>query len=238
VDEVLPVAMTVGMHPVVLCPAGGRAAEGRVMVWGDVTRGLVSDIDDTVMVTWLPRPFLAAWNTFVLRETARREVGGMAVLYREFVAAHPGAAMVYLSTGAWNAAPVLRRFLHRHGFPDGPLLLTDWGPSNTGWFRSGRDHKREQLDRLARELPGVRWLLVGDDGQHDPELYEAFAGRFPDSVDAIALRQLTIAEQVLSRGAPVPPTEADDGGVPSTVIRVNGHDGHALLEQLRRRGVL
>jgi phosphatidate phosphatase APP1 len=46
--------------------------------------------------------------------------------------------MFYLSTGAWNVAPAVRRFLGRHGYPQGPMLLTDWGPTNTGWFRSGR----------------------------------------------------------------------------------------------------
>ena len=40
--------------------------------------GIVSDIDDTVMVTALPRPFLAAWNTFVLDEHARGAGGARA----------------------------------------------------------------------------------------------------------------------------------------------------------------
>ena len=46
------------------------------------TFGLVSDIDDTVMITALPRPFIAAWNTFVRHEQARHIVPGMAPLYR------------------------------------------------------------------------------------------------------------------------------------------------------------
>ena len=44
------------------------------------------------MVTALPRPLLAAWNTFVLDEHARMAVPGMAVLYERLVTAHPGAA--------------------------------------------------------------------------------------------------------------------------------------------------
>ena len=45
-------------------------------------------------------------------------------------------------------------------------ILTDWGPTNTGWFRSGQQHKRSSLRRLARDFPHIQWLLIGDDGQH------------------------------------------------------------------------
>ena len=92
----------------------------------------------------------------------------------------PGAPIFYLSTGAWNTAPTLTRFLARHGYPAGPLLLTDWGPTNTGWFRSGQEHKRAALHRLAREFPQIRWILVGDDGQHDPKIYGDFARDRPE----------------------------------------------------------
>ena len=74
--------------------------------------------------------------------------------------------------------------------------MTDWGPTNTGWFRSGQEHKRAALHRLAREFPHIRWILVGDDGQHDPRIYGDFARDRPDLVEAIAIRELTPAEQV------------------------------------------
>src|SRR5699024_2830174 len=83
--------------------------------------------------------------------------------------------VISVSTGAWNTAPHLMRFIRRHGFPPGPLLLTDWGPTNSGWFRSGPEHKRAQLRRITRELPHIRWVLVGDTGQKDPVLYRDFA---------------------------------------------------------------
>jgi phosphatidate phosphatase APP1 len=166
--------------------------------------GVVSDVDDTVMVTALPRPLLAAWHTFVLDEHARMAVPGMAVLYERLANAHPGAAVFYLSTGAWNVAPALNRFLARHLYPAGPLLLTDWGPTNERWFRSGREHKQATLVRLAEEFPHVRWLLIGDDGQHDKEIYSQFAATHPDHVAAIAIRQLSPTQAVLAGSLPTP----------------------------------
>lgn len=181
--------------------------------------GIVSDVDDTVMVTALPRPFLAAWNTFVLDEHARTPVAGMAVLYERLMREHPGAPIIYLSTGAWNVAPTLTRFLERNLYPRGTLLLTDWGPTHDRWFRSGREHKRTNLERLAREFPDLRWLLIGDDGQHDEALYGAFATAHPGNVAAVAIRQLSPGEAVLAGGrshgtdvdAPVPWFSAPHG---------------------------
>jgi phosphatidate phosphatase APP1 len=208
----LPTPLDPGRHPVRLTASDGSHTDTEVFVVGrDVTFGVVSDIDDTVMDTRLPRPFIAAWNTFVLHPRARHAVPGMADFYARLRERHPDAPFVYLSTGAWNTATTLRRFLDVHGFPQGPLLLTDWGPTNSGWFRSGAAHKRAQLDRLVGELPSVRWLLVGDDGQHDPQIYARTAERHPRHVEAIAIRQLTPAQQVLAHGLPVPVVERPHG---------------------------
>lgn len=197
-----------GWHEVRLSAPDAGAVEAAVRIVGSSERfGIISDIDDTVISTHLPRPLIAAWNTFVRHEAARHVVPGMATMYRALLEEHPDAPIVYLSTGAWNTAPTLTRFLKRHGYPLGPLLLTDWGPTNTGWFRSGQEHKRSCLHRLAEELPNVRWVLVGDDGQHDPRIYGDFAEQRPDRVEAVAIRQLTPTEQVLSHGIPVPNDE-------------------------------
>ena len=205
---------------------------------GDATFGLVSDIDDTVITTMLPRMFLAAWNTFVKHEGNRRVVPGMAPLYRELLSAHPGAPCVYISTGAWNTAPSLTRFLRGHGYPVGPLLLTDWGPTNTGWFRSGSEHKRQCLDRLVRDFPGIKWVLVGDDGQHDVTVYSDFAEARPECVEAVAIRQLTPTEQLLSHGVPVPTDELSSRStrVPREIPIFYAPDGFGLLKILRQAG--
>jgi phosphatidate phosphatase APP1 len=203
-----------------------------------VQTGLVSDIDDTVMVTMLPRPLVALRNAFLVRERARRPVPGMASLYAALRDAHPDLFVVYLSTGAWNTAAALSGFLARHGYPPGPLLLTDWGPTQTGWFRSGQQHKREQLRRLFEELPEVRWLLVGDDGQHDPVVYAEAAAAAPDRVLAVAIRQLSATEQLASHGTPVPKRGQAAGAAVSPQAPVTATDGFGLRGLLHERDLV
>ncbi len=181
------------------------------------------------MVTALPRPLLAFWNTFVVKEANRRPVPGMAVLYNRIQ--EPDAFAVYLSTGAWNVARAISRFLERHAYPRGPLLMTDWGPTADSWFRSGQDHKHRELRRLIADFPHLRWVLVGDDGQHDPQLYEELADEAPEALRMVLIRQLSTVEQVLTHGSPLPP-ENQALHAPSPVPWLHGPDGSALLAQL------
>jgi phosphatidate phosphatase APP1 len=205
VDCVVPANLASGWTTVRLSAEGAEPVEAPVRVVDPAVRfGIVSDVDDTVMVTALPRPLLAAWNTFVLDEHARMAVPGMAVLYERLATAYPGAPVLYLSTGAWNVAPTLTRFLSRHLYPAGPLLLTDWAPTHDRWFRNGREHKRVTLARLADEFPDIRWLLIGDDGQHDEEIYAEFAAAHPDNVAAVAIRRLSPTQAVLAGAFPTP----------------------------------
>ena len=206
--------------------------------------GIVSDVDDTVIVSMLPRLLTAAKHAFVDRVSSREAVDGMAEFLTDAAQSHTTAPnpshapVLYLSTGAWNVVPALRSFLERAHFPTGCFLMTDFGPSNTGWFRSGPEHKRRELRRLSRMLPHVRWLLVGDDGQHDPEIYAEFARECPHQVAGIAIRSLSEFEQFMSHGtfdAMVPDALWT---VPEQIPVWYGSDGHALLANVRGRGGL
>ena len=233
VDARVEVSLSPGWHEISITVEGSTVIAPIYIVDPAAEFGLVSDIDDTVMVTALPRPFLAAWNTFVLDEHARRPVPGMSVLYERLKREHPGAPVIYLSTGAWNVAPTLNRFLERNLYPQGTLLLTDWGPTHDRLFRSGQLHKRESLRRLAEEFPQMRWLLVGDDGQHDPQLYEEFAHEFPQNVAGIGIRQLSTSEAVLAGGRSSSRPEATPG-----VPWYYSPDGAGLSDQLSEAGIL
>lgn len=234
IDTVLPASLAPGWQTYEVTVEGSAPIENRTFVVGpDVRFGVVSDVDDTVMVTALPRPLVAAWNSFVVDEHARQPVPGMAVLMERLVRENPGAPVVYLSTGAWNIAPTLMRFLRRHLFPPGAMLLTDWGPTHDRWFRSGKAHKGDNLRRLAQEFPHVRWLLLGDDGQHDDATYTAFASEHPDKVAAVAIRRLSPTEAVLAGGR----TAVNDHSAVA-IPWVTESDGAGILERLEEVGVI
>ena len=235
IDVVVDVDLEPGWHRVIMSSEGSDAAVALAFVVDpETTFGVVSDIDDTVMVTALPRPLLAAWHTFVVNEHARATTPGMPVLYERLSSRYPGAPFIYLSTGAWNVAPTLTRFLSRNLYPAGALLLTDWGPTADSWFRSGREHKRSSLERLTREFPQIKWLLVGDDGQHDESIYRDFVAQHPDNVAAVCIRQLSPSEAVLAGSSFRGHTPTGDSAVPW----LRGSDGAGLADKLERVSVL
>ena len=237
VDTVIEVDLPPGWHTAELSSEGSTPTPAAINIVDPAARfGIVSDIDDTVMVTALPRPFLAAWHTFVVNEHARATTPGMPVLYERLATAHEQTPVIYLSTGAWNVAPALTRFLSRNIYPKGALLLTDWGPTADRWFRSGRDHKRQSLERLATEFPNIKWLLVGDDGQHDESIYAEFASSHPENVAAVCIRQLTPGEAVLAGSSTVnrEPTAATI----SQATWLYGNDGSELATQLATLGLI
>lgn len=233
VDAVIPGDFSPGTVEIEMWTEDSLVDTATVRIIGqEQTFGIISDVDDTVMVTALPRPLLAAWNTFVLDEHARSPVAGMAVLYDRLIYMRPNSPIIYLSTGPWNVAPTLKRFLGRNLYPEGPLLLTDWGPTTTRAFRSGHEHKRSSLERLARDFPHMKWLLIGDDGQHDEQIYGGFVENHPNNVAAVAIRRLTVGEAVWAGGR----STADGRG--KGVPWVYANDGAGLASKLTERGII
>lgn len=237
IDMVIPGDYEPGPVEIELWTSDSLVDRATVTIIGEDQRfGIISDIDDTVMVTALPRPMLAAWNTFVLDVHARTPTPGMNVLSERILTSfgRSETPVVYLSTGPWNVAPTLARFLGRNLYPAGPLLLTDWGPTPERIFRSGLEHKVSNLDRLAREFPDIKWILVGDDGQHDEQIYGEFTSRHPDRVLAIAIRQLSTSEAVLAGGRAASAHWRKNAPVPW----VYAPDGAGLAKQLTEGGIL
>ncbi|MFP7696701.1 App1 family protein [Trueperella sp. LYQ143] len=228
-----------GWHEARITPAAGEAITAPVMIVSpEAHTGLVSDVDDTIVVTWLPRAMLAAWNSFVLHTNTRQPVPGMAEFYGDLLAPTPDAPVFYLSTGAWNTYSTMLHFIQRNALPIGPMLMTDWGPTPTSLFRSGQEHKKTQLRNLLIMFPDIKWYLVGDDGQHDPLIYDDLAREYPHRVRGIALRTLNPVEQVLSHGTMDATSsfrqdrDIEQGGVP--IIRgATGFDLRTQIDHIR-----
>jgi phosphatidate phosphatase APP1 len=215
VDVDVPLVLPPGVDTVHYAVDGREPVPGKVLVASpDATVGVVCDIDDTAWITGIRHPLRAAWRTFFRSSSGRRAVPGTAALLRTVVGSQRHPAVVYLSNGPWNMAGPVGRFLDRNGFPAGPLLMTDWGPTGDRLFRDGQAHKGGSLERLARDLPWVTWVLVGDDGEHDPDIYADFVRRHPGRVAAVAIRQVHIAGDTDARTETVegvPFVRAPDG---------------------------
>ena len=156
--------------------------------------GIISDVDDTIMITQAPVLWKAAWNLLFLDPEKKASVPGMSVLFTKLADLFPDAPFFYLSTSPWNVEGSIRHFIANHGFPEGPLLLRDLDPRPKTFIPTGPQHKLEFAEQLMGDFPDMKFILVGDDGQKDPTTYATIARRYPGRVLAIAIRQLSPRE--------------------------------------------
>ena len=180
--------------PETVFPPGRHEAEVRV---GDVRAGavvlvvapeapflLVSDFDDTVAVSHVTDSRKLAASVFLENAETQPAVPGMAALYRCF--AGVGAPIAFVSGSPVQLAPRLARFLEKNGFPPAALHLR-----NMGWETVRGGYKEPALARLASRFPELRFVLVGDSGERDPEIFAAFRRANPGRVLRAYVRKAT-----------------------------------------------
>lgn len=212
------------------------------VVGEDERTGIISDVDDTIMLTMVPEPLQALRYVLVEHSSRRQSIAGMSALLKELQilglqvlppsSYTPLPPVFYLSNGARNVASTLRRFLARERFPQGNILLRPWGISERGLPPRGVDHKLSEFARIRKLLPNMRWFLVGDNGEYDPYIYQRIAAENPDAVLGILIRTLSGTEHFALHGTPRPHPQGIETK-PDVALELQGRSGFALLKQVR-----
>jgi phosphatidate phosphatase APP1 len=177
--------------------AGGMAsADFSLLVVPDgEILGIISDVDDTVVVSEVSDRSRLLAHTFLENYLQRRAVPGLAEFYRSIAArnAPPDATpVVYLTASPRHLLPAIRAFLEHNGFPAGTIIgkkVTD-GEGGDPLLDQER-YKLERIEAILADLPGVRFVLSGDDGERDPEVFRAVRERHPSRVDAVYIRRVS-----------------------------------------------
>lgn len=203
--------LTPGEHVASYKVRGRKAVQAPVYIYPADTRvGIISDVDDTILVSQVPSLLKAVYNFFLVSPHSRASVPGMAVFYTKLKELFPRAPFFYLSTSPWNVETTIRSFISRFGFPDGPLLLRDFDPRPKTFIPGGVQHKLEFVEQLMSDFPRMKFILLGDDGQKDPATYARLTRMFPGRILAIGIRQLSRKEAGLSQKFQAPSGATED----------------------------
>lgn len=194
-DLVAEHSLEPGIHNVSYKVRSRKAVNANLFTIPSGTKvGVISDVDDTIMVTQAPSLVKAAYNLLLLNPRKKVPVPSMNLLFNRIADMFPDAPFFYLSTSPWNVESSIRHLIANHGFPEGPLLLRDLDPRPKTFIPSGVQHKLEFAEQLMADFPDMKFILIGDDGQRDPTTYATIARRYPGRVLAIAIRQLSPRE--------------------------------------------
>jgi phosphatidate phosphatase APP1 len=167
----------------------GRRFRALVQLVPPTGVSVVSDVDDTIKVTEVLRGKRRVLERTFLEPF--EEVPGMAARYRSW--RDGGAVFHYVSASPWQLYPELIRFLDRARFPSGTLHLRDFRVKDERrWnlLASPRRHKLREIATLLARYPDRRFVLVGDTGESDPEIYGELARAHPKQIAAVLLRDV------------------------------------------------
>jgi len=168
---------------------------------------VISDIDDTIKVSQVRDRKALLRRTFL---EPFEPVPGMAEVYRAW-ADQSGAQFCYVSASPWQLLMPLSEFVRSNGFPAGAFELKKFRWSDQSFlelFEGPERYKPAVIEPLLRQFPRRQFVLVGDSGERDPEIYADLARRHPLQIARVLIRDATdepaaaVRYQTAFRGVP------------------------------------
>jgi len=157
--------------------------------------GIISDIDDTILTTGAMRMWEMLKVTFTQNAHTRIPFAGVSEFYDALrkgcdqILSNP---IFYVSSSPWNIYDFLMEFLDAHKIPKGPLMLRDIGLSRDQFIAgSHEDHKLKQINHILDVFQDLSFILIGDSGQKDPQIYLEAVKSHPGRILAVYIRDVS-----------------------------------------------
>lgn len=178
---------------------------------------IISDMDDTVVKTDATNKLKYAGSVLLNNAQSRTPFPGIGAFYRALEGGRSGERrnpFFYVSSSPWNMFGQFHGFLRYRDIPEGPLFLKDFGIDEDKFIRSGhRSHKIDYVRTLLGTYPDRSFVLIGDSGQEDAEIYARVVREHPGRVLAVYIRDVSgdlrdrkvrqIASEVEALGVPM-----------------------------------
>jgi phosphatidate phosphatase APP1 len=182
----------------------GRTARavGRVLVPPATAKfGVISDLDDTVIVTNVTNRLKMFLTVALLNEHTRLPFKGVAAFYEALQNGATGAEnnpIFYVSSSPWNLYSPLTEFLQIHKIPLGALFLKDF--CNQTVFAAGdhQSHKLNSIETILETYPHLPFVLIGDSGERDPEIYREVVRKYRERIRAVYIRSIDTKNERLA----------------------------------------
>jgi phosphatidate phosphatase APP1 len=161
--------------------------------------GIISDIDDTVLESKVTQWQAAAQLTFLGNARTRKPLEGVAGLYQAFqrgVDAQGPNPIFYVSASPWNLYDLVEDFFDLNDIPQGPILLRDVDLNRASLrMDAGTRSKLDAIHSLIDRYPRLQWVLIGDSGQIDADLYARTIEKYPGRIAAVYIRDIDPAAE-------------------------------------------
>jgi phosphatidate phosphatase APP1 len=138
---------------------------------------LLSDLDDTIKISHTQSKIITIYRG-LFRSAA---FAGMATLYHELMK-NPHSQFYLVSSSPPQIKKKIENFLNKNEFPLAKIVLRDW-------IRQPNilKYKLKIILEICEKSP-YPLILIGDDTEHDPEVFQHVEKRFPKKIHARYLR--------------------------------------------------
>lgn len=165
--------------------------------------GVISDIDDTILISYATTKLMKFRLMFLNNALTRMPFEGVSAFYQSLQLGTAEGAfnpLFYLSNSEWNLYDLLYEFIDFNRIPKGPLLLREMEIRVLRFWKMmeyRKNHKIEKLRQLMNFFGDMKFILIGDSGQKDPEVYSAIVREFPGRVLAVYIRDIGIPQKTI-----------------------------------------
>jgi hypothetical protein len=173
-----------------LPPGEARRFTGELILLDDTGLSVISDIDDTIKITQVRDHRAMLRNTFL---HPFEPAPGMVELYQNLARSNR-AEFHYVSASPWQLYLPLSEFVRSNGFPSGTFALKKFRWKDRSFlslFADPEKYKPAVIEPLLKKFPDRQFLLIGDSGERDPEVYAALARKYPQQIVSIWIRDVT-----------------------------------------------
>lgn len=187
-----PLELIAGWHEIETVPSASSAAGVLVPDPRNVL-GIISDIDDTILVSEVLSKRRLLSNSLTLPAEHRTAVPGLAALYQRIAKKNPApesTPIFYVSGSPRQLTDSIRRFLRANDFPRGVLQLKEVSTERGDSLLDTPAYKLKHIDKILAAFPGVKFMLIGDDGERDPEIFARVTEKYPERVEGVWIRRV------------------------------------------------
>ncbi|KAF1916873.1 hypothetical protein BDU57DRAFT_497958 [Ampelomyces quisqualis] len=154
---------------------------------------VISDIDDTIKHSAISSGAREIFRNAFIRELGDLTIDGVREWYNAM--SEQGVKFHYVSNSPWQLYPVISKYFALAGLPPGSFHLKQYSGMLQGIFEPVAERKKVTLDKIARDFPERSFILIGDSGEADLEVYTDFVLENPGRVVAVFIRDVTTSDQ-------------------------------------------
>lgn len=165
------------------------SATEKVIVTDPIGVSVISDIDDTIKHTAITSGARESFRNAFIRDLGDLTIEGVKEWYNRL--AKLGVYFHYVSNTPWQLYPTVAKFFLTAGLPAGSVHLKLYSGMLQGIFEPVAERKKSTMDRLARDFPDRKFILIGDSGEADLEVYTDFVIENPGRVLGVFIRDVT-----------------------------------------------